>query len=78
MSSLPNASFEAEPENHVGDNKARVIIAGAGIGGLTLAMLLHKANVPFVVLERAQEIKPLGIAHILHSLKSLSPSPQHF
>ncbi|KAF9384136.1 hypothetical protein CPB97_005906 [Podila verticillata] len=65
MSSLPNASFEAEPENHVGDNKARVIIAGAGIGGLTLAMLLHKANVPFVVLERAQEIKPLGSALLL-------------
>lgn len=42
--------------------KPKVLIAGAGIGGLTLALLLHKANVPFLVLERANEIKPLGKA----------------
>ncbi|KAF9300754.1 hypothetical protein BGZ74_007537 [Mortierella antarctica] len=45
--------------------KPKVLIAGAGIGGLTLALLLHKANVPFLVLERATEIKPLGAAFVL-------------
>ncbi|KAF9320282.1 hypothetical protein BG003_006672 [Podila horticola] len=43
-------------------NKSSVLISGGGIGGLTLALLLHKANIPFLVLERAKEIKPLGSA----------------
>ncbi|KAF8975057.1 hypothetical protein BGZ52_009320, partial [Haplosporangium bisporale] len=42
--------------------KPKVLIAGAGIGGLTLAILLKKAGVDFLVLERANEIKPLGSA----------------
>ncbi|KAG0333474.1 hypothetical protein BG000_009118 [Podila horticola] len=42
--------------------KPKVLIAGAGIGGLTLAILLKKAGVNFLVLERAKEIKPLGSA----------------
>ncbi|KAG0337102.1 hypothetical protein BG000_005832 [Podila horticola] len=41
-------------------SKPKVLISGGGIGGLTLALLLHKANIPFLVLERAKEIKPLG------------------
>ncbi|KAG0092076.1 hypothetical protein BGZ92_010907 [Podila epicladia] len=41
-------------------SKPSVLISGGGIGGLTLALLLHKANIPFLVLERAKEIKPLG------------------
>ncbi|KAG0342758.1 hypothetical protein BG000_001618 [Podila horticola] len=42
--------------------KPKVIIAGGGLGGLTLAILLHKANIDFEVLERAKEVKPLGSA----------------
>ncbi|KAF9309296.1 hypothetical protein BG003_009925 [Podila horticola] len=42
-------------------SKPNVLISGGGIGGLTLALLLHKADIPFLVLERAKEIKPLGI-----------------
>lgn len=38
----------------------KVLISGGGIGGLTLALLLYKANIPFLVLERAKEIKSLG------------------
>jgi hypothetical protein len=41
-------------------SKPSVLISGGGIGGLTMALLLHKANIPFLVLERAKEIKPLG------------------
>ncbi|KAG0209585.1 hypothetical protein BGX28_010200 [Mortierella sp. GBA30] len=40
--------------------KPRVIIAGAGIGGLTLAILLERANISYQVLERALEVKTLG------------------
>ncbi|MFT5194579.1 MAG: 2-polyprenyl-6-methoxyphenol hydroxylase-like FAD-dependent oxidoreductase [Cellvibrionaceae bacterium] len=38
-----------------------VIIAGAGPGGLTLALLLHQRNIPVRVFESVQEIRPLGV-----------------
>ena len=38
----------------------KVLIAGAGIGGLTLALLLEQAGYEYQVFERASEIKPLG------------------
>jgi len=40
--------------------KPHVIIVGAGIGGLTLALLLERAGVSYVVLEKTSSIKPLG------------------
>lgn len=39
----------------------RVIIAGGGIAGLTLGLTLHQIGVPFVVLEAASEMRPLGV-----------------
>ncbi|KAG0356319.1 hypothetical protein BG005_004785 [Podila minutissima] len=55
---VPGHEFATpEPEEF---SKPKVLISGSGIGGLTLALLLHKANIPFLVLERAKEIKPLG------------------
>ncbi|KAG9071531.1 hypothetical protein KI688_005743 [Linnemannia hyalina] len=47
--------------------RPKVLIVGAGLAGLTLAMLLHKANIPYEVFERAQESKPLGSGTVLTS-----------
>src|ERR1700750_1812767 len=37
------------------------LIAGGGIGGLTLALSLHKMGVPAKVFESVPELKPLGV-----------------
>lgn len=39
----------------------RIVIAGGGIGGLVLGLTLHQIGVPFVILESAREMKPLGV-----------------
>jgi len=38
-----------------------VLIAGAGIGGLSLALTLHEIGVPCLVLESVATLKPLGV-----------------
>ncbi|KAF9426459.1 hypothetical protein BGZ76_002756 [Entomortierella beljakovae] len=42
--------------------KPEVLIVGAGIAGLMLALLLEQINIPYHVFERAQQVKPLGSA----------------
>lgn len=37
-----------------------VIIVGAGVGGLFLAILLDKAGIPYEIFERSPEVKALG------------------
>ncbi|KAF9428900.1 hypothetical protein BGZ94_000561, partial [Podila epigama] len=49
------------PFNNIPTN-ARVVIVGAGIGGLTLGALLERAGIEFQIFERAREVKPLGSA----------------
>jgi 2-polyprenyl-6-methoxyphenol hydroxylase-like FAD-dependent oxidoreductase len=41
--------------------QAPVLIAGAGIGGLSVALTLHQIGVPSVVFESVAEIRPLGV-----------------
>jgi 2-polyprenyl-6-methoxyphenol hydroxylase-like FAD-dependent oxidoreductase len=42
-------------------NPPPVVIAGAGIGGLALALTLHEIGVSCLVLESVPELKPLGV-----------------
>src|ERR1043165_46549 len=41
--------------------RAPVLIAGAGVGGLSLALTLHEIGVPCLVLESVGTLKPLGV-----------------
>lgn len=38
-----------------------VLIAGAGIGGLTLGLSLHQLGIPFRIYEAVREMRPLGV-----------------
>lgn len=44
----------------VTDKPPKVLIAGAGLGGLFLGILLERAEIPYEIFERSAEIRPLG------------------
>lgn len=52
----------------------RVLIAGAGIGGLTAALALHAAGIESTLVEGAREIRPLGVGLNLlpHAVRELT------
>src|SRR3954463_2243639 len=57
-----------------------VIIVGAGIGGLTLALALHAAGIPCRIFESAAEIKAVGVGinllpHATRELAGLGLEP---
>ena len=39
----------------------KVLIAGAGVGGLTLALMLHRRGIESVIFEQAAEIREVGV-----------------
>lgn len=51
-----------------------VVIVGAGIGGLTLGLRLHRAGIPCRIFEAAADIRPLGVGINLlpHASKELA------
>ncbi|WP_029057657.1 flavin-dependent oxidoreductase [Stappia stellulata] len=50
-----------------------VVIAGAGVAGLTLALSLHQVGIPVRVFESVREIRPLGVGINLqpHAVREL-------
>lgn len=42
------------------ESKPTVLIVGAGLGGVMLGALLEKADIPYLIVERAITVKPLG------------------
>ena len=52
----------------------KVLIAGAGVAGLTLALMLHRRGVESVIFEQASEIREVGVGiNILpHAIKELA------
>ena len=62
-------------------SEERVAIVGAGIGGLTLALCLHRAGIACRVFEQAAEVRPLGVGinilpHATAVLQSLGVLPE--
>ncbi|KAG0273759.1 hypothetical protein BGZ95_010416 [Linnemannia exigua] len=51
-----------QKSNSSNNEKPRVLIVGAGLGGLTLAILLEQAGIDYQILERAAEVRPIGSA----------------
>ncbi len=51
-----------------------VLIAGAGVGGLTTALMLHQRGIPAQVVEQAAEVRELGVGinTLPHSIAELA------
>ncbi|KAG0293462.1 hypothetical protein BGZ96_002804 [Linnemannia gamsii] len=67
--SLSSAGFKgSDLPPLVTDKPPHALIAGAGLGGLFLGILLEEAGIPYEIFERSAEAKPLG------SVMCLSPN----
>lgn len=55
---MPRAALTEDDSANT--KKPKVLIVGAGLGGLMLGNLLQKGGIPYDIYERANEVKPLG------------------
>ncbi|KAF9136435.1 hypothetical protein BGX30_011194 [Mortierella sp. GBA39] len=55
----PSVTFKHNP-SVMHSKRPKVLIVGAGLGGLALGMILQKSDTPYEIFERAPEVKPLG------------------
>ncbi|KAF9087646.1 hypothetical protein BGX23_007966 [Mortierella sp. AD031] len=60
-------SYPSQPPPRSDGKNPHVMIVGAGIAGLFLAILLDRAGIPYEIYERAKEVKPLGAVMSLNA-----------
>lgn len=67
-SSTSGATSASDLPPLVTERPPRVLIAGGGLGGLFLGILMERAGIPYEIFERSAEIKPLGMSQLPLSL----------
>ncbi|KAF9917068.1 hypothetical protein FBU30_001027 [Linnemannia zychae] len=62
MTVSPPPSTATSTSDTPHQERLRVLIVGGGIGGLMLGLMLERAAIDYIILERSSEIRPLGSA----------------
>src|SRR5690606_18565352 len=60
------SKIDIQIENQESPRSLKVLIAGAGIGGLMLGLLLERGGVDYQIFEKSSSLKPLGSAMVLN------------
>jgi 2-polyprenyl-6-methoxyphenol hydroxylase-like FAD-dependent oxidoreductase len=57
----PALVFPFMIQQRLKETTVEIVVAGAGIGGLTAALKLHRLGLPVTVVDAARELRPLGV-----------------